>query len=179
LDLFEPIIQNRSSVDFWLKPQSYISPDIDGKHGSFFEWIGSGVVCENRTSSTMDMPKGPVNKIFYGQDDKCIYFAFDTDIEMMKHCKMLRLIIDPIGFNEEINIDFTTQKLYCRKSGGIVFEVAFEDWLEIKIDASSIESQKLDFRFELSSGDAVIQTLPSFGELEIDMENDFSDRWFV
>jgi alpha-amylase/alpha-mannosidase (GH57 family) len=179
LDLFEPIIQNRSSVDFWLKPQSYISPDIDGRHGSFFEWIGSGVVYENRTSSTMDIPKGPVNKIFYGQDDECIYFAFDTDIEMMKRCKILRLIIDPIGFNEEIDIDFTTQKQYCRKNGGIVFEVAFEDWLEIKIDASSIESQKLDFRFELSSGDAVIQTLPSFGELEIDMENDFSDRWFV
>lgn len=179
LDLFEPIIQNRSSVDFWLKPQSYISPDIDGRHGSFFEWIGSGVVYENRTSSTMDIPKGPVNKIFYGQNDEYIYFAFDTDIEMMKRCKILRLIIDPIGFNEEINIDFTTQKQYCRKNGGIVFEVAFEDWLEIKIDASSIESQKLDFRFELSSGDAVIQTLPSFGELEIDMENDFSDRWFI
>ena len=179
LDLFEPIIQNRSSVDFWLKPKSYISPDIDGRHGSFFEWIGSGVVYENRTSSTMDIPKGPVNKIFYGQDDECIYFAFDTDIEMMKRCKILRLIIDPIGFNEEIDIDFTTQKQYCRKNGGIVFEVAFEDWLEIKIDASSIESQKLDFRFELSSGDAVIQTLPSFGELEIDMENDFSDRWFI
>ena len=179
LDLFEPIIQNRSSVDFWLKPQSYISPEIDGRHGSFFEWIGSGVVHENRTSSTMDMPSGPVNKIFYGQDDECIYFAFDTDVEMMKNCKTLRLIIDPIGFNEEINIDFSTQKQYCRKSGDIIFDVAFEDWLEIKIETGSIQRQKLDFRFELSSGDAVIQTLPSFGELEIDMENDFSDRWFI
>ncbi|OHE15849.1 MAG: glycoside hydrolase [Sulfurimonas sp. RIFOXYD2_FULL_37_8] len=179
LDLFEPIIQNRSSVDFWLKPQSYISPDIDGRHGSFFEWIGSGVVYENRTSSTMDMPKGPVKKIFYGQDDEYIYFAFDTYIETMKQCRVLRLIIDPIGFNEEINIDFTTQKQYCRKSGEIVFDVAFENWLEIKIETGSIQRQKLNFRFELSSGDAVIQTLPSFGELEIDMENDFSDRWFV
>ncbi len=179
LDLFEPIIQNRSSVDFWLKPKSYISPDIDGRHGSFFEWIGSGVVYENRTSSTMDIPKGPVNKIFYGQDDECIYFAFDINKEMIRHCKTLRIIVDPIGFNEEINIDFTTQGQYCRKSGDIVFDVAFEDWLEIKIEISSIQMQKLNARFELSSGDAVIQTLPSFGELEIDLENDFSDRWFI
>ncbi|MDD5372298.1 MAG: glycoside hydrolase family 57 protein [Sulfurimonas sp.] len=176
-DLFEPIIQNRSSVDFLLKPQSYISPQINGTHGSFFEWIGSGVVHENRTSSTMDMPKSPVMKILYGQDDENIYFAFDADEQIMKSCNMLRLIIDPIGFNEEI--DICDKKHYLSSHADITYEVAYEDRIEIRIDKSSIKKQKLDFRFELSSGGTVIQTLPGFGVLEIDMDSDFSDRWFV
>ena len=179
LDLFEPIIQNRSSVDFWLKPQSYISPTINGKHDSFFEWIGSGIVYEHRTSSTMDMPKVPVKKILYGQDEENIYFAFDSDLKLMKCCGVFRLIIAPIGFNEEINVDFTTQKQYCGKNGDIVYEVAFEDWLEIRVDLSTIKVEKLDFRFELLSDDTVIQALPSFGFLEVDIESDFTDRWFV
>jgi alpha-amylase/alpha-mannosidase (GH57 family) len=179
LDLFEPIIKNRSSIDFWLKPQSFISPEINGKHGSFFEWIGSGVVYENRTSSTMDMPQGPVNKIFYGQDDENIYFAFDANMSVMQRCNLLRIIIDPIGFNEEMDIDFRAKKLYCGKSGETVFEVAYEDWLEIKIERTFITAAKLDFRFEFSNGESVIQTLPSFGVLEVDLESDFSDRWFV
>lgn len=178
-DLFEPIIQNRSSVDFWLKPQSYISPEIDGIHGSFFEWIGSGVVYENRTSSTMDLPKGPLEKIFYGYDGENIYFTFDSDREKIKNCKVFRLIIDPVGFDEALDINFEDKKHYCGKSGDIAFEVAYQDRIEIKVQRSSIDEQKLYFRFELFSDDAVIQTLPSFGELEVDVESDFSDRWFV
>ncbi|MDQ1326239.1 MAG: hypothetical protein QG564_1364 [Campylobacterota bacterium] len=180
LDFFEPIIQKRSSGDFWLQPQSNISPNINGKHDSFFDWIGCGVVYESNFYATMDQKRGPVEKILYGQDFENIYFAFEADRSELKSSHfLLRLIIDPIGFNEEIAFVFNGEKHYKNSSNHITYEVAYKDWVEIKIDKNSIEKQKLYFRFEFLKNGAVVQVLPGFGMLEIDMDSDFSDRWFI
>lgn len=180
LDFFEPIIQQRSSEDFWLQPQSNISPNINGKHDSFFDWIGCGVVYESKFYATMDRKRGPVKKILYGQDLESIYFAFESDMDEFKNCDcLLRLIIDPINFSREIIFNFNNEKYYKDSSNHISYEVAYEDWIEIKIDKSSIENQKLYFRFEFLKDYSVVQVLPGFGMLEIDMNSDFSDRWFV
>ncbi|MBT8348595.1 MAG: glycoside hydrolase, partial [Sulfurovum sp.] len=39
-DLFIPIISHKSTVSFLVKPQSSISPTVNGKNDSFFDWIG-------------------------------------------------------------------------------------------------------------------------------------------
>jgi len=49
----------------------------------------------------------------------------------------------------------------------------------MSIDKSTIQVDQVQFRFELSQGAAVIQTLPGFGELEIDLTTDYSENWFV
>jgi alpha-amylase/alpha-mannosidase (GH57 family) len=169
-DLFKPIIENRSSQDFHLQPQSSISPVINGIHDSFFEWIGCGVIDESKLFSTMDRVRGALKKIYYGQDSDNIYFAFDADMKALKSCDKLNIIIEPIGFNEEFSL------LTCKE--GIV-EIAIDKCLEISIDKSSIDVNKLAFRFELVSDNIITQTLPGFGELEIDLDTDYSENWFV
>ena len=176
-DLLEPIIQNRSSSDFLLQPQSFLSPTISGKHGSFFEWIGSGVINEHKSASTMDLPKTPIKKILYGYDEQNLYFAFIPHKKAIKECEKLRIIIDPIGFSEELTME--EKNHITAKSGDVVYEAAYDTWLEARIEKAAIKEQKISLRFEVLKDGTVVQTLPGFGVLEIDIKCDFSERWFV
>ncbi len=178
-DLFESIIKDRSSKDFWLQPQSHISPTINGVHDSFFEWVGCGVVDESKLFSTMDRVRGPVNKILYGQDEKCIYFAFDYDAEKLCECDTIGIIIEPIEFHEKISFHSVGDINHKESFKDITIEIVAKKWLEICIDKSSIRVDKLQIRFELFNENNVIQTLPGFGELEIHLRTDYSQNWFV
>ena len=71
-----PIISHKSGASFLIMPQCSITPFIDGKVSSFFEWMGAGSIDESKLYSTMDRVRGPIEKIHYGQDDKNIYLAF-------------------------------------------------------------------------------------------------------
>lgn len=178
-DLFEPIIKNRSLQDFWLKPKSHISPSTNGIHDSFFEWVGCGVIDESKLFSTMDRTRGPVSKILYGQDDFYVYFAFDSDIAKLYKCDSLSVIIEPIEFNESILLHRFKDSSHKEQFKEINIEIAAEQWFEMKINKKSINVDKLQFRFELFEDDVVVQTLPGFGELEIDLTTDYSENWYV
>ena len=68
---------------------------------------------------------------------------------------------------------------YEEHFGVIAVEVACRQWFEVRIDKTAIEADKVQFRFELSEGSSVVQTLPGFGELEIDLRTDYSENWFA
>jgi len=173
-DLFLPITKNRSASKFWLKPKSDIHPDINGKHDSFFEWIGCGVVYENKLFSTMDKIRGPIEKILYGQDEEKIYFAFEGEIRKMCKLYTLQMIIDPLNIREKILFQIGTMHVH-----DLQIEVACDDWLEISITKNSITEANLAFRFELEEDGKIIQILPGFGELTIDIQSDYSQDWFI
>ncbi len=172
-DLFEPIIRNKSAQDFWLKPQSPISPSTNGIHDSFFEWVGCGVLDETKLFSTMDKVRGPVRKIYYGQDTLHLYFAFDAEMVQLCTEDTLRVIIEPIGFNEEVVLHG------MHRFEQVDILLACEQWLELRIDISRVEVENLQLRFELSQKERVVQTLPGFGELEMNLSTDYSENWFV
>ncbi|MBN2896315.1 MAG: glycoside hydrolase [Campylobacterales bacterium] len=172
-DLFEPIIKNKSAQDFWLKPQSPISPSINGRHDTFFEWVGCGVLDETKLFSTMDKVRGPIHKIYYGQDHLHLYFAFEAEMQNLCGNDSLRIIIEPTGFDEHV-------KLHGEYSfEALDIKIACDRWLEMRLDVSRLEELRLQIRFELFSGMQVVQTLPGFGELEIDLSSDYSENWFV
>ncbi|QOY54847.1 glycoside hydrolase [Candidatus Sulfurimonas marisnigri] len=178
-DLFETIIGDRSSQNFWLRPQSHISPTTNGIHDSFFEWIGCGVVDESKLFSTMDRVRGPVSKILYGQDETSVYFAFDADITKLYESDTIGIIIEPIGFNENIELNSLKKLNNEEYFGDIKVEIAAKNILELRIEKSSIKVDQIQIRFELTQGDVIIQTLPGFGELEIDLTTDYSENWYV
>ena len=173
--LFKPILEKRESVNFYIPPQSYISPTINGSHDSFFEWIGSGVIDETKVFSTMDKVRSPINKIFYGQDKDFLYFAFSANIETLLKCESLKIVIEPIEASIKIPLKVGSEKV--KKDFKI--EYACKQWLEMKIDKKSFEQRNLNFRFELIKDKRVIQTLPSFGELACDLDNSYSNNWFI
>jgi alpha-amylase/alpha-mannosidase (GH57 family) len=173
-DLFIPIIQDRSVQDFWLQPQSDISPNINGLHDSFFEWIGCGVVDESKLFSTMDRARGPITRILYGQDDNKLYFAFEADIDALCKANNINIIIDPVGITGKVS--FKNTKTFV---GPLEVGVACGNWLELSIDKTTIQNDEIFIRFELEQDESVIQTLPGFGELKIDLGNDYSRNWFI
>lgn len=178
-DLFKPIIENKSSEKFHLLPQSPITPSTNGVHDSFFEWVGCGVVDESKLFSTMDRVRGAVRKIYYGQDDDNVYFAFDADTKALNESVILRMIIEPIGFNVDLSLQDC--KEFCHKAyvDDIEVELAYEQWLELRVSKSSFTCKQLQFRFELSGENIASQTLPGFGELELNLTTDYSENWFV
>ena len=173
-DLFLPIIQGRSTQNFWLKPQSNISPIINGKHDSFFEWIGSGIIDESKLFSTMDKERGPIRKIYYGQDDEKLYFAFEAQMQHMCATDSLYVIIDPIGIRGKVTFKETQTFL-----GDLEVMVACGYWLELSIEKTKLNEKIIFIRFELEKDEMIVQTLPGFGELKIDIENDYSQNWFI
>lgn len=173
-DFFVAIIKNRSSEKFWIKPQSDISPGINGMHDSFFEWIGCGVVDETKLFSTMDKQRGPVEKIHYGQDDNKLYFAFECNMTKSCSSDSMTIIIDPIEITGKINLK--TEKTFF---GNLEVDVACQDWLEVSIDKSKIDKDEISLRFEIEKDGIVVQTLPGFGVLKIDLGSDYSQNWFI
>lgn len=173
-DMFIPILKDKSAGDFWLKPKSDISPKINGKHDSFFEWIGCGVVDESKLFSTMDKHRGPIRKIFYGQDNEKIYFAFVPKTKKLSAYDSINITIEPLNIKKSLG--FKTQKTFI---GELEIEVAFGTILEMSINKESIDIDAISIIFEIEQDKKVIQSLPGFGELKIDFSSDYSENWFV
>ena len=173
-DLFIPIIQNKSTQSFWLEPQSDISPSINGRRDSFFEWIGCGVVDESKIFSTMDRQRGPIKRILYGQDDAKLYFSFESRIHDLCSADMIEIIIDPLNIRGKLSMNSQNIEL-----GGLAVVVACGDVMELSIEKGKIDVETIDIRFEIEKEGSIIQTLPGFGELKIDLHNDYSRNWFV
>ena len=171
-DLLKPIISHKSSKNFLLPPSSSISPNTNGTHDSFFEWVGCGVLDESKVFSTMDKVRGPVKRMLYGQDDDKLYFAFSSDIEELNKCDIIRIIIEPIGYSNSV-------ALANAKIEDDWISIVNKEWLELSINKNKIESSKIQLRFELYSGDDVVQILPGFGELVLELDTDYSENWFV
>jgi len=173
-DILMPILQERSVRDFHLKPQSDISPDINGKLDSFFEWIGCGVIDESKIFSTMDKVRGPITKIKYGQDNDNIYISFES--KEPNFCKLyeMEILLEPI--NKKIRMFFDDIAKSC---DGIEIRSVCKNLLEISIDKRDIDVDEISLRFEVIKDSRVIQTLPGFGELKLDLGNDYAQNWFI
>ena len=173
-DLLLPITKNKSSSRFWLKPQSDITPLINGKRDSFFEWMGCGVIYEDKLFSTMERQRGPVKTIYYGQDREKLYFAFEG--EMMPLCQeaSLQITIDPIGVH--LKIPFQTETL---NKESIAVKIACKEWLELSIEKHTLELDTVFLRFEIEDAQGALQMLPSFGELTINLNDDYRQNWFI
>jgi alpha-amylase/alpha-mannosidase (GH57 family) len=173
-DLFIPIDKERSGSDFWIKPQSKVTAKVDGKRDSFFEWMGCGVVDESKMFSTMQRQSGAIQKIYYGQDEEKLYFAFEGDVSMLCKDGIIHIMIDPLKINAELS--FNQKKTVFE---GVEIESACNDWLELSIDKTKMQEDEISLRFEIEENAKALQTLPSFGELRIALNDDYSKNWFV
>jgi len=174
-DLFKPILENKSAQDFWLPPTSSITPNINGIHDCFFEWLGCGIVDETKLFSTMDKARAPIEKIFYGQDKEFLYFSFSASKKELLTCKSISISIEPFKTNISIPIEIGSKNIKKKLN----IDYAFDKFLEFRIKKQKTWKSKINFRFELDKDERVIQTLPGFGELEIDLETNYNQNWFI
>jgi alpha-amylase/alpha-mannosidase (GH57 family) len=157
--LLLPITKNKSTQTM-LAPQNFITPVLDGRFSSIFEWYGAGVVFENKLYSTMDM-KRAVEKLYFGQDEANFYFAVIGEVSEIQ---TFTLTI------EEEDESFTVEK----NSHSKMIESVSDSIIEIKIDKQISKQDVFHIRFDFNG-----QTVPLNAALMMDKNNDFSDNWFV
>ena len=172
-DLFEPIISHKSSLSFLLKPQSSIAPLINGENDSFFEWLGAGSVDESKLYSTMDRVRGPIEKIHYGQNDSALFLAFEGEMASLKRLNLeLHVIIEETG--EELT--FSMDKSYDNK--GVQF--AISQRIELALSRTYFKAYPtVHLRFEIVEGKNIVQTMPGYGALAVNLDETYAQNWFV
>ena len=179
-DLFVPVLQHRSGENFLLAPQFMISPTINGRHDSFFEWVGCGVVDETKVFGTMDRVRGPVERIYFGRDEHHLYCAFEGDMVKLRSCERLVIFIEPLSERFEIDMaQFCKEEVSPFEEGSLKMQVACHTYLELSIAIMACDCPQLQLRFELEKEGRVIQTLPGFGELTFELEDSYIRNWFV
>ncbi len=179
-DLYVPIISDRSGVDFLLQPKFPIEPVVNGKHNSFFEWVGSGFVDETKLFSTMDRVRGPIESIRFGQSESRVYCAFEGNMEELRTCDHLHIHIAPFNARFQIALpSLCRTKFYEAEENGIYLKIACDSWLELGLEFGEVNAAKLQLRFEIERNGIIIQSLPGYGELEIDLETTYAENWFV
>lgn len=172
-DLLEAIIKNRSTASFMVRPQTPIRPKIEGKISSFFEWIGCGSIDESRLFSSMDRKRGPVSNIKYGQNDEAVYISFEGNVPSLRKagCR-LKITIEELAKNYSLDLS------NANTQSDIVYAV--NETIEIAIPCKLFEGLDVaHLRFEIVEGKSIIQTLPGYGALEIRLNEDYSESWFI
>ena len=173
-NLFQPIAGERKDLHaLVVEPKFPIQPIIDGRVTSFFEWLGSGMIDETRLYSTMDRVRGPVQAIHWGQDHDALYFRFDGDIDAIKGEGKVRIYVE--GIDEAIEIDLADGPLL----GDI--SMAVDEIVEIGISKRLHfhGKRRITVRMEVLVKGEVVQVLPGIGELNIDLQDDYANHWFV
>ena len=172
-DLLVPVFSKRSTADFLTEPQAPITPSIDGAETSFFEWLGSGRIEEHRLFSTMDGVRGPIERILFGHDDARVYVAFEGDVAS--------LAVEEGYLSVAIEESQRHLRFACdRPTRGKEAECAFGERIELALSRSLFGgSDIVHLRFEIGVAERIVQTLPGYGTLRIDMSEDYARHWFV
>jgi alpha-amylase/alpha-mannosidase (GH57 family) len=172
-NLYQPILSMNCAAPFWVKPKSPLTPIIDGKYSSFFEWLGCGSMDERKLYSTMDRVRGPIDALYYGHDKKSIYIAFEGDISAINR-RGLKLLVILEESGEHFEFDLEALR------GSEHDIVAMNERLEIALSRSHFgELRVFHLRFELISGIQILQTMPGNGALSIDLNEHYAANWFV
>jgi alpha-amylase/alpha-mannosidase (GH57 family) len=170
-NLFTPIIEHHNVRSSLLEPQAHIYPMIDGRRSSFFEWIGCGIVDEKRIFSTMDRVRGPIEKIRFGHNDTMVFVAFEGEIERLKNASLV-VVVEELSKTIHLPLSQTVQV------EGI--QMRIDTMIEIAIPRSLFdELSTVHLSFELEEEGKILQTLPGFGALEMDLDEDYSRHWYI
>jgi len=174
LYLFEPIMMHKGAASFLLKPQGYITPTIDGNYDSFFDWLGCGSVDERKLYATMARTRGPVDIIYYGNNEKFVFLAFEGDTASF-HRLDLKLVI----IVEETGEHFTFAAKRSYRDEIDIFAIG--ERLELALSRTHFNAyQSIHLRFEIVEGDQIVQTIPGNGALCINLdEQQYRANWFV
>jgi alpha-amylase/alpha-mannosidase (GH57 family) len=62
-------------------PTAYISPKLDGRVSSYFEWLGAGLYSADRRSAAMHGRRSCLQALYYGFDSDRLYLRLDLSTE--------------------------------------------------------------------------------------------------
>jgi hypothetical protein len=75
-ELYEAI-KKKSPAGFIRPPAGFITPEITGYVGDYFEWLAAGLYDLSKQSAAMHAAKADFSLFYYGYDQKSLYFRVD------------------------------------------------------------------------------------------------------
>ncbi len=163
------------------KPKHYIKPIIDGKISNYFEWLNAGEIDLTFDISSMNI-KPVFTKAMYGYDKENFYILLFMS-DMMKDlircstdCSKIKLKVVFISSKEVvIDLDFDSNLEY--KKDGI--ESKIDNVIEIKIPFSIIKEKSFDLYFEVYKDFEMIQRVPLYDLISLDLSENFDFNWII
>ncbi|NJD90234.1 MAG: glycoside hydrolase [Geobacter sp.] len=76
--LYEPV-KLKTPAGFVRPPAGFISPEISGYVGDYFEWLAAGLYDLSRQASAMHTATASLRHFYYGFDRKNLYFRIDGE----------------------------------------------------------------------------------------------------
>ncbi|EEP60653.1 glycoside hydrolase family 57 protein [Sulfurihydrogenibium yellowstonense] len=154
------------------KPKNYITPTIDGKITNYFEWLFSGEIDLTFDLSSMNT-EILLNKLYYGYDKENFYLRFDASVNQIKN-DILRL-----NFITDKEISFSVPISNEKHTDENGVEAACEKIIEIKIPLNLLNEKKFEFYIEILKDSRLLQKLPVYSIIMLDISENFDYDWMV
>ena len=179
--LSQPIKRHPPRVN-WVEPSSQITPVIDGRVTSYFEWLGAGSIRAYHDFTTMHSSMKLVDEILYGFDNQFVYLRVSfhnklsemsiKDLELKVHLNRLRL---RLKINTQ-HLDEVIMVMTEDSDKSILLEppdyqVKAFDIVELKISRQKIAKsldEKIAFKVIAFVDRMPVDVIPAAGEISMD-----------
>lgn len=172
-ELHQPI--SRALMSKQHRPISPISPVIDGKLTSYFEWHGCGRIELNQQYSAMNAGAKILEMLCYGEDEKNLYFRIEGRIEP-EYFQQHELVVE-IMEPKHTTIKFPLGKTMQKKGS----ECASQKLIEICLEKKHIgwKQGSVEIVFHLYHKDELIERSPGTGAHLLEFNNSYQTDWYV
>lgn len=161
------------------QPPYTISPDVDGRITSYYEWIGSCCVEPRHFGGSMAQVDSLIDALYYGFDESHLFVRVDFVRKPPDNSGTLRLNV--LGSDlAEFKLDFNSDEESGSESG---LRWAYRQILEIAVDIEPAHIQRGDecqFWIELETA-AGLEKLPPSGAIRFHLPTceELASNWLV
>lgn len=144
-NLDSPIVKQEKDTKPDKEVLSYISPKIDGKISSYFEWLGAGIFNLTKFGLAMHRSTTYFEELHIGFDKESLYLRLDPENDFINHKEYFPIHINIIfpsknaAIEGYINSDKVTDILFKKKDSSLKIESAFSKIIELKLPLSFLE----------------------------------------
>ena len=121
----------------------------------------------------MERVRGPIDKIYYGHNDSKVFMAFEGDVTSF----------DTASLELKVTVEETGEQLTLvmeRSSSDENTQLVIGERMELALSQRLFKPYRaIHLRFEIIEGSRIIQTMPGYGSLFIDLDETYADNWFV
>ncbi len=173
IEILTPIVKKDNTNTFHRKPLDCISPQINDKKTSYYEWLNSGFVDLKQAFSVMDS-SSIIKSVRYGYDLENLYFAFNGDLSDLKKESYLIITLNDKIF--KLKIKDGLQELEMENTSLTIFH---QKRIEVAIKRSIFKDSQINFKFQIILDGKVKQSFPIQDDFIISIENLKLKNWFV
>jgi alpha-amylase/alpha-mannosidase (GH57 family) len=167
-----------------IPPSRRIHPRIDGRIGSYYEWLYAGHIDIRAVSGAMNITNLLVNTLYYGFDKRFFYLRVDTREDAVSYFEegyTLDVIILKDGVQKRLPINHSTA---AYEPGLSNIEAAIDGIIEIGIPLEVLnlkEGSSFNLQLEWRYNGEHFQAIPShdYFRLTVPKDKDYARFWMV